>query len=113
MTKVSRLFLRLIALLLLTLTVSLAGAQSARWSEQRAQQWYAKQPWLVGSNHSHVYSAQAAYVNSSHHQFAKLPGDGLRIVAHCPKMASLKLSKALHKITLFWRYSGIRNALIQ
>lgn len=51
MTKVSRLFLQLIALILLTLTVNLAVAQSARWSEQKAQQWYASQPWLVGSNY--------------------------------------------------------------
>jgi len=26
-------------------------AQSPRWSEQRAQEWYAKQPWLVGSDY--------------------------------------------------------------
>jgi len=25
--------------------------QSARWSEQRASDWYARQPWLVGSNY--------------------------------------------------------------
>jgi hypothetical protein len=27
-----------------------ASAQTARWSEQRANDWYTKQPWLVGSN---------------------------------------------------------------
>ncbi len=27
-----------------------ASAQSGRWSEQKANDWYAKQPWLVGSN---------------------------------------------------------------
>jgi len=27
------------------------AAQTARWSEQKAQVWYAKQPWLVGSNY--------------------------------------------------------------
>lgn len=27
------------------------AAQTARWSEQKAQEWYAKQPWLVGSNY--------------------------------------------------------------
>ena len=26
-------------------------AQSARWTEQRANDWYAQQPWLVGSNY--------------------------------------------------------------
>jgi hypothetical protein len=28
-----------------------ALAQPARWSEQRANDWYAQQPWLVGSNY--------------------------------------------------------------
>jgi Glycosyl hydrolase family 10 len=28
-----------------------ASAQTARWSEPKAQAWYAKQPWLVGSNY--------------------------------------------------------------
>ena len=28
-----------------------ASAQSTRWSEQKANQWYAHQPWLVGSNY--------------------------------------------------------------
>ena len=28
-----------------------AAAQSARWTEQKANDWYAKQPWLVGSNY--------------------------------------------------------------
>ena len=26
-------------------------AQTARWSEQKAQAWYAQQPWLIGSNY--------------------------------------------------------------
>ena len=41
-----------------TLTATAAGAQQAaasapaeRWSEARANAWYAKQPWLVGSNY--------------------------------------------------------------
>ncbi len=33
------------------LAVSLA-AQTQRWSEQRARDWYARQPWLVGSNYN-------------------------------------------------------------
>ena len=27
------------------------AAQTTRWSEQKAQEWYAKQPWLVGNNY--------------------------------------------------------------
>ena len=27
------------------------SAQTARWTEQKAQAWYAQQPWLVGSNY--------------------------------------------------------------
>src|SRR6266496_1104936 len=27
------------------------SAQTARWSEQKANDWYAQQPWLVGSNY--------------------------------------------------------------
>jgi Cellulase (glycosyl hydrolase family 5) len=30
---------------------SAAGAQTARWPEQKANAWYAQQPWLVGSNY--------------------------------------------------------------
>jgi hypothetical protein len=29
-----------------------AGSQTARWTEQRANAWYAEQPWLVGSNYA-------------------------------------------------------------
>ena len=39
------------AVLVLVCLASSALAQSARWSEQRANDWYAKQPWLVGSNY--------------------------------------------------------------
>src|SRR5205814_7129880 len=28
-----------------------AGAQTSRWPEQKANIWYAQQPWLVGSNY--------------------------------------------------------------
>lgn len=38
------------AVLLLCAALGCA-AQPARWSEQKAQEWYAKQPWLVGSNY--------------------------------------------------------------
>ncbi len=33
------------------LCASVAGAQTPRWTEQRANSWYAQQPWLVGSNY--------------------------------------------------------------
>ena len=36
---------------LATLFVSSLSAQTSRWSEQKANDWYAKQPWLVGSNY--------------------------------------------------------------
>jgi hypothetical protein len=35
----------------------LAFAQSPRWSEKEANDWYAKQPWLVGSNYIPSYAA--------------------------------------------------------
>ncbi len=38
-------------LLVFLIFVAAAAAQSARWSEQKASDWYAKQPWLVGSNY--------------------------------------------------------------
>jgi len=38
-------------LIVLGLWASAASAQSARWSEQKANAWYAQQPWLVGSNY--------------------------------------------------------------
>jgi Cellulase (glycosyl hydrolase family 5) len=39
--------------LVISLAVSstLALAQTQRWSEQKANDWYAQQPWLVGSNY--------------------------------------------------------------
>ena len=45
---------RLVAILAVLCTVTLvaqAPASSGRWSEARAAQWYAAQPWLVGSNY--------------------------------------------------------------
>ena len=41
----------LLALLLLFAVSGAAKAQSARWTEKEAADWYAKQPWLVGSNY--------------------------------------------------------------
>lgn len=34
----------------LALLCAVASAQTARWSEEKASEWYARQPWLVGSN---------------------------------------------------------------
>src|SRR5438309_10246649 len=33
------------------LCTSAAWAQTARWPEQKANAWYAQQPWLLGSNY--------------------------------------------------------------
>jgi len=42
----------LVTALLLTLALCTpASAQSPRWTEQKANAWYAQQPWLVGSNY--------------------------------------------------------------
>jgi len=42
----------LIALLIgCVCTLALAQAPAGRWSEAKANEWYAKQPWLVGSNY--------------------------------------------------------------
>jgi hypothetical protein len=38
-------------LLLLFVVGAVTKAQSARWTEKAAADWYAKQPWLVGSNY--------------------------------------------------------------
>ena len=45
-----RKLVQLIALCLLLAVTALA--QSERWSEQQARDWYAKQPWLIGSNYN-------------------------------------------------------------
>ena len=37
---------------LVLLAVSAFAAQTDRWSEQKARDWYARQPWLVGSNYN-------------------------------------------------------------
>jgi hypothetical protein len=42
---------RLIAGLALTLCSVLPAAAQARWSAEKANAWYAKQPWLVGANY--------------------------------------------------------------
>jgi hypothetical protein len=46
MRKLSRVFI-----ILLLCQVAVA-AQSRRWSEEKAREWYERQPWLVGSNYN-------------------------------------------------------------
>ena len=42
---------RVIAVLIL-LALTTFAAQTERWSEQKARDWYARQPWLIGSNYN-------------------------------------------------------------
>jgi hypothetical protein len=46
------------ALVFITLLLchAAAAAQGQRWSEQKAREWYQRQPWLVGSNYSPAYA---------------------------------------------------------
>ncbi|PYX78298.1 MAG: 1,4-beta-xylanase [Acidobacteria bacterium] len=48
MKKAKLLFARI---LIAVLSTSVALAQRTRWPEQKANSWYAQQPWLVGSNY--------------------------------------------------------------
>ena len=47
--KTSRLFITLLTGCVST--IALSQAPAGRWSEAKANEWYAKQPWLVGSNY--------------------------------------------------------------
>ena len=47
--KTSRLFIAL--LIGCVCTLALSQPPAGRWSEAHANEWYAKQPWLVGSNY--------------------------------------------------------------
>ena len=49
--KTSRTYFWLAISCLVVFLASSAIAQNARWSEQKANDWYAHQPWLVGSNY--------------------------------------------------------------
>lgn len=46
----NRISIRLLAIAVLCLSTHLTLAQAPRWTEQRANDWYSQQPWLVGSN---------------------------------------------------------------
>ena len=48
MSSIRRAVQIIIAIILLSLTALAQG----RWSEQQARDWYARQPWLVGSNYN-------------------------------------------------------------
>src|SRR6266571_2607211 len=50
MRKASYAFVQLI-LISAAVFMSTAFSQTERWSEQKANDWYAQQPWLVGSNY--------------------------------------------------------------
>jgi len=43
--------MRALPILLFFLVHAVAGAQTARWTEAKANDWYSKQPWLVGANY--------------------------------------------------------------
>jgi hypothetical protein len=49
--KKSRYVFMTAILIAMALCTSIASSQTARWSEQQANEWYAQQPWLVGSNY--------------------------------------------------------------
>src|SRR6266852_440969 len=38
-------------LIMVGMCASVVSAQTTRWPEQKANAWYAQQPWLVGSNY--------------------------------------------------------------
>jgi hypothetical protein len=48
MSRVRR-FIQIISVVLL---LAFAALGQAKWSEQQARDWYAKQPWLLGSNYN-------------------------------------------------------------
>ena len=50
MMKSRSVFCLTVALIALSLYATAAGTET-RWSEQKANSWYAQQPWLVGSNY--------------------------------------------------------------
>ncbi len=54
MSAVRRAALGLLVVLLCHAAAAAQGAE--RWSEQRAREWYGRQPWLVGSNYAPAYA---------------------------------------------------------
>ena len=50
MKSIPSLFMTLV-LIVTSLRANVVWAQTARWPEQKANAWYAQQPWLIGSNY--------------------------------------------------------------
>lgn len=50
--NVSKCFCLVIILALTASCASTSQAQTTRWTEQKANAWYAQQPWLIGSNYT-------------------------------------------------------------
>src|SRR6202158_1872799 len=42
----------MVAFVIILISGWVTGAQTIRWTEKQAADWYAKQPWLVGSNYN-------------------------------------------------------------
>src|SRR5215471_7625566 len=51
MRNSTRTFILIELLLVANLGAHSARAQTTRWTEQKANDWYAREPWLVGSNY--------------------------------------------------------------
>jgi cellulase (glycosyl hydrolase family 5) len=49
--KRAKLIFAILAFATISICASAVRGQDARWSEQKANAWYAQQPWLVGSNY--------------------------------------------------------------
>src|SRR6266851_4754093 len=49
--KIAKSVFLIAALIVAVLSATPAAAQTPRWPEQKANSWYAQQPWLVGSNY--------------------------------------------------------------
>ena len=53
MTRIKSGFLSGLSVVLVWILLAITAlAQAERWSEQKARDWYARQPWLVGSNYN-------------------------------------------------------------
>src|SRR5260370_13722624 len=50
--KIAKSVFLIAVLIAVALFTSGAWAQTPRWPEQKANAWYAQQPWLVGSNYT-------------------------------------------------------------
>src|ERR1700687_5132307 len=49
--KIAKSVFLIVVLSVVALFTNAAGAEKPRWPEQKANAWYAQQPWLVGSNY--------------------------------------------------------------